>query len=157
MIILSWKGDDQMNDKIFRNLRGIQQGMLKILGEVSSLTIHPYHLDEAMDEIWHPHCDIYETSEEYRIIVELAGVDKDSISITASNEYLCISGVRSIQTPNCSICYHNMEIETGQYERLIPIPSSPIESENPKVTYENGMLVIVFKIKPLIEKIIHID
>lgn len=146
-----------MNDKIFRNLRGIQHSMLKILGEVTSLTNRPIHMDEGMEEIWHPHCDIYETNEEYRIIVELAGVDKNSISITSTNEYLRISGVRNVLTPSCSICYHNMEIETGQYERMIPIPSTPIESDNPKVTYENGMLVIVFKIKPIIEKIIHID
>ncbi len=146
-----------MNDKIFKNLRGIQQGMLKILGEVTSLTIHPVHMDEGMEEIWHPHCDIYETNEEYRIMVELAGVDKSSINITSTNEYLRISGVRTVLNPNCSICYHNMEIETGKYERLIPIPSTPIENENPKVTYEDGMLVIIFKIKPIVEKIIHID
>ncbi|HNX00877.1 MAG TPA: Hsp20/alpha crystallin family protein [Candidatus Cloacimonadota bacterium] len=131
--------------------------MLKILGEVTSLTNHPVHMDEGMDEIWHPHCDIYETNDEYRIIVELAGVGKNTINITATNDYLRISGTRSIPTPNCSICYHNMEIETGQYERLIPMPATPIESESPKVTYENGMLIIVYKIKPIVEKIIHID
>lgn len=146
-----------MNDRIFRNLRGIQQGMLKILGEMTSLTNKPMHMDDGMEEIWHPHCDIYETNDEYRIIVELAGVDKNSISISASHDYLRISGIRTISTPNCSICYHNMEIETGQYERLIPMPTTPIESESPKVTYENGLLIIIYKVKPIVEKIIHIE
>jgi HSP20 family protein len=146
-----------MNDRIFRNLRGIQQGMLKILGEVTSLTVHPIQIGDGMEEIWHPHCDIYETNEEYRIIMELAGVDKNTINITASGDHLRISGERNVVNPTCSLCYHNMEIETGQYERLIPLPSTPIESENPKVTYENGMLVIIYKVKPIIEKIIHID
>ena len=70
-----------MNDKIFSNLKGIQREMLKLLGEVSSLTNSPLAIEEALDEVWHPKCDVYQTDSEWVIVVELAGVEKDEINI----------------------------------------------------------------------------
>jgi len=146
-----------MNDKIFENLRGIQRQMLKFLGEMSSMNGDPIAMQEG-DDIWHPRCDVYETDTELQILIELAGVNKKDIKITTTDEYLKIQGER--YAPNsapCQVCYHNMEIETGNFERKIYFKDIPIDRENPLVSYEQGILSIKFPLLPIVEKVIHIE
>jgi HSP20 family protein len=145
-----------MRDKIFDNLLGIQREMLKILGEVNSLTSNPSAIEEALDDVWHPHCDVYQTDEEWIIIVELAGMQKQDISIITTDEYIRISGERTLPSTGCRLSYHNMEIETGKFERRIYFPLVPIERDHPKVIYENGFLRITYPVQPIVERIIEI-
>lgn len=145
-----------MNDKIFTNLKGIQREMLKLLGEVSSLTNSPLAIEDALDEVWHPKCDVYQTENEWVIVVELAGVEKDEISISLADEYLRIAGSRSFTFAHNPACYYNMEIDTGRFERRIFFPDLPIDKDAPKVTYTGGILRIAFKLKPSVERIIPI-
>jgi HSP20 family protein len=145
-----------MREKIFDNLMGIQREMLKILGEVNSLTTNPTAIEDALDDIWHPHCDVFQTDGEWIIMVELAGVNKSDISITTTDEYIRISGERLLPTPSCQMCYYNMEIETGKFDRRIAFPLCPIDRDVPKVTYENGILKISFPLLPVVERIIEI-
>jgi HSP20 family protein len=145
-----------MRDKIFDNLLGIQREMLKILGEVNSLTSNPSAIEEALDDVWHPHCDVYQTDAEWIIIVELAGMQKQDISIITTDEYIRISGERTLPAAGCRLSYHNMEIETGKFERRIYFPLVPIDRDHPKVIYENGFLRITYTVQPIVERIIEI-
>ncbi len=146
-----------MQDKLLDNLLGIQRKMLNILGEYSTRTHHPHTLEEAIDDIWHPKCDVFQTETHWIILVELAGVDKQNISITTSDEFIRISGERNLPTANSQMCYYNMEIETGRFERRIFFPENQIDKDNPEVTYENGILRIAFPYKPVLERIIEIQ
>jgi hypothetical protein len=58
-----------MNANIYTNLKGIQREMLRLLGEVSRLTNSPLAIEDALDEVWHPKCDVYQTDDEWVIIV----------------------------------------------------------------------------------------
>jgi HSP20 family protein len=145
-----------MREKIFDNLIGIQREMLKILGEVNSLTSNPNALEDALDDVWHPRCDVYQTNAEWVITVDLAGTNKHDISIITTDEYIRISGERTLPSAGCKLSYQNMEIETGRFERRIFFPLSPIDRDNPKVTYENGFLRIAYPVQPIVERIIEI-
>jgi len=145
-----------MHEKIFDNLIGIQREMLKILGEVNSLTSNPSAIEDALDDIWHPKCDVYQTDTEWIILVELAGMDKKDISIITTDDYIRISGERTLPAPNCRVCYYNMEIETGKFDRHVFFPLAAIDRDKPKVTYENGFLRIAYALQPVVERIIEI-
>jgi HSP20 family protein len=145
-----------MRDKIFDNLLGIQREMLKILGEVNSLTSNPVAIEDVLDDYWHPKCDVFQTNTEWVIIVELAGMKKSDISIISTDEYIRISGERSLPAPSCQVCYFNMEIETGKFDRRIYYPTLEIDRDNPKVTYEDGLLRIAYILEPVVERIIEI-
>lgn len=108
-----------MQDKLFSNLNGIRREMLKILGEVSSLTNSPLAIEDAIDDFWHPRCDVYQTDTEWVVLVELAGVEKEQISISLAPEFLRVSGSRNLHSESCYSCYHSMEIETGRFDRRI--------------------------------------
>lgn len=155
-ILLCKQGSTFMHDKIYDNLLGIRREMLKILGEVNSLTHNPTAIEDAIDDIWHPKCDVYQTDQQWIIVVDLAGVEKQAISIATTDEYIRISGERTLPTPNCALCYHNMEIETGKFDRRIFFPSQLIDRSNPAVTYANGFLHITYPLLPVVERIIEI-
>lgn len=138
-------------------MKGIQREMLKLLGEVSNLTHSPLAIEDALDEVWHPKCDVFQTDTEWVIIVELAGVEKDEISISLSDDYLRITGNRCFVFSNNPSCYYNMEIDTGRFERRIFFPEIAIDKDNPKVTYTGGILRIAFKLLPSLERIIPIS
>lgn len=145
-----------MRDKIFSNIVGIQREMLKLLGEVSALTNSPMDIEDAIDDVWHPKCDVFQTDLEWIIVAELAGVEKDEISISLSPEYLRISGIRNFSSTNCPLCYYGMEIETGKFDRRIFFPDIAVDKENPRVSYINGILRIAFKLSPVVERIISV-
>ncbi len=146
-----------MQDNLYSNLNGIRREMLKILGEVSSLTNSPLAIEDAIDDYWHPKCDVYQTDTQWVILVELAGVNKDEISISVSPEYLRISGQRNLHNENCYTSYHSMEIETGRFDRRVFFPDLSLDKDNPKVQYTNGILRIAFTIQATVERIIPID
>ncbi|HOA28993.1 MAG: Hsp20/alpha crystallin family protein [Candidatus Cloacimonetes bacterium] len=146
-----------MREKLFTNLVGLQREMLKLIGEVNSLTNSPNALEEAIDESWHPKCDVFQTDTHWIVVAELAGVEKDEISISLSPEYLRISGYRTFPATHCSLSYFNMEIETGHFERRIFFPDTALDKENPQVSYINGMLRIAFALAPVVERIIPIS
>lgn len=146
-----------MREKLFSNLVGIQREMLKLIGEVQALNGGPLAMANAIDESWHPKCDVFQTDTEWIVVAELAGVEKDEIAISLSPEYLRISGVRNFLTSSCPLSYYNMEIETGHFERKIFFPELPLDKENPKVSYINGILRIAFTLGPVVKRIIAIS
>ncbi len=146
-----------MRDKLFTNIVGIQREMLKLIGEVSALTKSPLAMEDAIDDVWHPKCDVFQTDTEWIVVAELAGVEKDEISISISPEYLRISGNRNFPSANCPLSYYNMEIETGKFDRRIFFPDLNLNKENPKVSYINGILRIAFTLAPIVERIIPVQ
>ena len=131
--------------KIINDLKNIQNEMIKLVGRVNNLA----NIDtfkNVYNETWTPKCDVFETEEKFIIILDLAGVEKEDIKIVSTNEYIKISGIRKFNITNPNICYYNMEIDSGQFERTIPFPDSKFKQDSPKVVYEKGFLTIEFKI-----------
>lgn len=145
-----------MQEKLLSNLNGIRREMLRILGEVSSLTRSPIAIEDAIDDVWHPKCDVYHTDTDWVVVVELAGVSKEEINISVSAEFLRISGSRILHKENLQSTYHSMEIDTGRFERRIFFPDLSLDKENPKVVLREGILRIAFPIQARIERIIPI-
>lgn len=148
-----------MNGNFLDDLRGIQREMLRILGEVSTMTSNPLTMNPDLDDKWKPRCDVYGTEEELNIRFDIAGIDRKSVSITTGPEYLKISGKRLFPSDGRDIVFYNMEIESGDFERKIYFPDLNIDKTNPATEYRDGFLILTFKVIPTEEKPIpiHID
>ena len=146
-----------MRTKMFTNLVGLHREMLKLIGEVSALTDSPLALEDAIDDVWHPKCDVFQTDTQWVVIAEMAGIEKEDINISISPEYIRISGTRLFPNCNSILCYYNMEIETGKFDRRIFFPDISIDKENPKISYINGILRIAFNLAPVVERIIPVQ
>jgi len=86
-----------MRTKIFTNLVGLHREMLKLIGEVSALTDSPLALEDAIDDVWHPKCDVFQTDTQWVVIAEMAGIEKEDINISISPEYdKCLAHTRTL-------------------------------------------------------------
>ncbi len=90
---------------------------------------------------WEPAVDVYETTESVVVIVEIAGVDEENLQLTMERGNLVIRGNRPIPGAGTSRSYHQMEIVSGLFERIIQLPV-PVDTEKAGASYNGGMLNI---------------
>jgi HSP20 family protein len=101
---------------------------------------HP--LFSLSERIWNPPTDVYETSDSIIVKMEIAGVERDELIVTANKNQLIIRGKRVEDTSVNKENYHIMEIHYGHFQRIFAFPDD-FELANIAATYENGFLRIV--------------
>ena len=93
-----------------------------------------------------PAVDCFTTTDppELVIVVELAGVDPESIEISVEERFLTIAGQRS-RSRVAGQVYQQAEIEYGRFERRIPL-GHDIAAGSASAVYEAGMLRITLPV-----------
>ena len=91
--------------------------------------------------VWKPQMDIFETREEIIIQAEMAGVRQQDMIIEVSNKAVKISGTRKCSQPDPTATYRLAEIQFGQFERVLYLPSV-IDVERVSATFTSGFLEI---------------
>ena len=95
---------------------------------------------------WHPLADIIETDDKIIIKLELAGVNKSDINISLEKNHLVITGCRKEILPTNVKCYHQMEINYGEFERILPLKPG-IAKSSIEAKFGNGFLTIIVQNK----------
>ena len=90
---------------------------------------------------WKPPTDVYETDTDFVVILELAQMKAEGVSITYQEGILFIRGVRKAVPPTEQRRYHKMEINYGPFERKIAIPDD-VDVEKLSAQYRMGFLEI---------------
>jgi HSP20 family protein len=122
-------------------------------------------LEDLFNEAWRaprfsarrcfrPAVDCFRTAEpaELVVLVELAGVDPETVQVIAADQSVQVSGER--RRPRAGKggqVYQQMEIDYGPFERRITLPED-IRAADGTATYERGVLKIVFPIAPRPER-----
>ncbi len=105
----------------------------------------------AGDGRWSPMTDIYETDEETVIKMDLAGVQKDEISIIVEGNRLIVRGMRKDESktyePQKKKNFIQMEINYGEFERVFLLRDG-IEGRPVRAEYTSGFLRIIVARKP---------
>ena len=93
-----------------------------------------------------PAVDCFVTNDPHQlvIVVELAGVDPDSIEIGVAEQTLTVSGERSRPRVEGQV-YQQAEIEYGRFERRIPL-GHDIALTSASAVYEAGLLRITLPV-----------
>lgn len=106
---------------------------------------------------WEPNTDIFENEENVIIRLELAGVEKENVSIKLQNGRLVVSGHRRNQLPGTQNRYHQLELQYGTFSKIVTIPESLIHNDT-SAKLENGILeIIITKESNAVEIPISID
>ncbi|MEW6717877.1 MAG: Hsp20/alpha crystallin family protein [Chloroflexota bacterium] len=85
-----------------------------------------------------PRADIYETDENIVVVVDMPGVDKNSIDITLDKNILTINGYSDVDSPEgYSLVF--AEYEVGDYERSFRL-SDHIDGDKIEAAYKDGVL-----------------
>jgi HSP20 family protein len=85
--------------------------------------------------------------------MDVAGVDRKSLRITVDDNILAISGRRVEGADKENDYYHQIEIEYGDFRRIIDIPR-PVDADRAEARYEDGLLYVVLP-KTEVEVTIH--
>jgi HSP20 family protein len=102
------------------------------------------------NDTWAPNVNLYETDDTYLVCVDLAGVDKETISPEVSDGRLTIRGTRSVPAyddhepspaERGKLRVHVMEIDHGAFYREVEIPDA-VDQDKIAAHYRNGMLWI---------------
>jgi HSP20 family protein len=90
---------------------------------------------------WRPATDVYETSEEFIIQMDLSGMEKDEIQVSLEDDFIHIKGIRSNIAFPGKKHFHKMEIQVGPFERHVRIPEG-VDATTARAHYDTGFLFV---------------
>ena len=90
--------------------------------------------------VWRPQVDIYESPGEIMIAADIAGVDKEDLTVEIDGRVLRIYGKRK-KPLTVNSRYHLAEIPYGYFERNLSLPCS-VDIDSLKAVYTDGLLQI---------------
>lgn len=122
-----------------------------ILGEMDVLhrrmermmeTVLQRHGASSAPSQWNPAADLCETRDQVVVILEVSGVDPDSLEVTLEGTVLRVQGRRSSPPPrkDC-VALLQMEIEYGPFDRLFTVPAN-LDGDLAHARLDHGFLEI---------------
>jgi HSP20 family protein len=94
--------------------------------------------------VWRPPTDVYETPDEIIVVIELAGVAEDDMTVTLFSDLLVVEGRRGQPILADMNACHQLGIKYGDFRSEIQV-SSPVDQDNVTAEYKNGLLKIILK------------
>jgi HSP20 family protein len=95
----------------------------------------------SVNRIWRPPTDVLEYPDHIIVRTEIAGMEKDKISIRVKNNVLMIRGTRQKELEHDECVYRNMELTYGRFERNILLPDSA-DPDQISANYKDGFLIL---------------
>ena len=90
---------------------------------------------------WYPAADVYETVDAILVYIDVAGINRDKLTVTAEQTNVIIAGERLFSSEHNICRIHQLEIEHGFFERTLPLPV-PVDVKATTSSCENGFLII---------------
>ncbi len=122
----------------FRELEQLQERMSRFLDHLSRARFPQVQFTLTT---WSPAVDVYETAEEYVVIVELPGVDPEALTVSLEDHELRVRGEKTSTHRSSGVRTHRLEIATGPFERTVRLPG-PVASEGVRAHYSRGVLEV---------------
>ncbi len=110
---------------------------------VDSILGRGYH-KYCPGESWSPAINLYEASDHYSLVVDLAGMSAEKIGIRIEEDTLVLSGDRAVPgllEHNQNIKLYMMEIDHGRFCRSLKLPEGA-DGNKIQARYRNGYLYI---------------
>lgn len=95
----------------------------------------------SSETCWIPNTDVYGTNDGLVVKVEIAGIRREDLELTAEGNYLKISGFRPDGCRSGKCRFLVMEINYGAFESVIEIPPG-YDLGRARAIYQNGFLRI---------------
>lgn len=124
----------------FRDVAALQDRINRIFSESfdSSRELD----DDGSLYDWRPPVDIYQAAEGYILKVELAGVEKEDVSVEVKDNILTLKGERLLDPQVKDEQYYRKERTFGKFQRSFTLQES-IKPEQVKASFKDGVLKIV--------------
>lgn len=120
------------------------QGMKEKMDSLMEEALERFDMSEKHPErlaTWCPVADAYETNDSFVIQLELAGLNRDEVSLEVVNRELWVYGQRKmIREVTCSR-YHFLERSYGPFARKFTLQDTA-DPEQIQAVFRNGLLAI---------------
>jgi len=111
----------------------------------------------AMERVWAPAVDMYETKDELVVNAELPGLNEKDIQLSITGDVLTLRGERRLNQEVTQDSLYRGERWYGKFERSLPLPI-PVQPDKVKATYRDGVLSVRLpKVEEIKPKAIKID
>jgi HSP20 family molecular chaperone IbpA len=112
------------------------------------LVYHRHPAAHFVEQSWVPQADLVVTERSARVIIELAGVPRESVRVRLRGRALEVSGRRVAPQEPAGAHYHRAEIYFGDFSRVVELPWEADE-RSVAATYRDGMLEIRLQALPV--------
>ena len=116
---------------------------------VRRVTILPFrHAPGSPPAVFEPPTDVYQTCEGITVRLEVAGLQPEDLEVTVAGDgrALRVAGHRSDPAAGSPRKYYNLEIQTGDFARVVALPG-PVDLERVSAQYSNGFLEIFLPLR----------
>jgi len=97
---------------------------------------------------WAPPADLVVGERDARVLLELAGVPRESIQVTIRGRVLEVTGRREPPPRAQGTAYHRAEIYFGTFHRVVELPWEA-DADSVKALYRDGMLRVRLRRAPV--------
>lgn len=140
------------DDDIEEEFKRMRQRMERMLGPLS----RPGAATLCGETDWRPSLDLYETSDEFIVLVAVAGIQPKDVEVVVESEVVRISGNRCRPLDQRVTRVHHMEIDFGPFSHAVRLPG-PVDPDAASSTYKDGFLVIHLPKKAKISTAVSIE
>ena len=111
-----------------------------------TLLVHANPLNVKKASIWRPAVEIKQNDKNYKVKVQLPGVNKDDIEVELDNDFMTITAeiheeAEEKEEKAENERYHTSEFRYGRYQRTISF-DHPVKTEESTAVYDKGVLTI---------------
>lgn len=106
-----------------------------------------WKLDDKDYSLLKPSVDISETKKNYKVRIEVPGVDKEGINVDVRNNSLVIRGEKKKEQVDEDEHYHRMERFYGSFQRILNLPPDA-QTSDVDAKFKNGVLTLTVKRNP---------
>jgi HSP20 family protein len=125
------------DDDFEKEFEAMRQRMESMFGSPS----RPGAATVCGDTGWRPSLDLYETTTDFIVLVDLAGIQPKELEVVVDSKIIRISGNRCRPTDDNLTRVHHMEIDFGHFSQAVRLPSE-VDPDSASSTYRDGFLVI---------------
>ena len=105
-------------------------------GRLASDWLH----DQTTSQGSFPPINVFQQANDILAIIELPGVDKDSLNVQAKENTIRIAGKKSITYPD-DVSVHRRERISGEFDRTLSLPVH-LDPDRIKAEYRDGILAL---------------
>ncbi len=103
---------------------------------------------EPSSSAWSPAVDIREHADKFVLLVDVPGLDPQTIDITLEKTVLTLSGSRTAAAPEAGVELRRSERSSGRFTRRFNLPDT-VDAEAVTAQGSNGVLEITIPKRPL--------
>ncbi len=91
---------------------------------------------------WSPPVDLFDCGDEYRIMIEIPGIEREEVELSVYSDKVVIKGRREESDDVTRASVLCLERVCGHFERIILLPD-PVDAELVKAALKNGVLTVL--------------